>query len=253
MKNCTKILILLLIALACSTSTDDIDDESDSPNPNLDEFTDQRDGKTYKIVQVGNQIWMAENLAYLPQVSAAANGPTYENYEQFENQQFYYVYGYNDNLTSDAKTTDNYKTCGALYDWNAARNACPDGWHLPTKQEWETLADYISENHGSYSKQTYERGEIAWEQVGGHLKSSSNWNNSGNGTDDYDLKCIAGGFRNNDGNFYGRGNACRFWTSSASNNQPNEKFGVALNDYSQTLELLLAQGIDGFSVRCIKD
>ena len=86
------------------------------------------DGKTYKTVKIGNQWWMAENLAYLPSV-----GP----YDiQSVINPMYYVYDYLGTNVNEAKATENYRTYGVLYNWPAAKSACPIGWHLPSDEEW---------------------------------------------------------------------------------------------------------------------
>jgi hypothetical protein len=72
-------------------------------------FTDQRDGKVYQIVTIGNQEWMAENLVY---------SPTSGNYWAYDNNR------------------ENIAICGYLYDWQTAQNVCPAGWHLPSNEEW---------------------------------------------------------------------------------------------------------------------
>ncbi len=73
-------------------------------------MTDSRDGKTYKTVKIGEQIWMAENLNY-----KVKNSYCYNNQEW------------------------NCANYGRLYTWTAARKACPVGWHLPNNSEWEKL------------------------------------------------------------------------------------------------------------------
>ena len=75
-------------------------------------FKDSRDGNMYKTVEIGEQVWMAENLAYKPDSG---------NYWAYDNNA---AYGY-------------------LYDWETAMKVCPSGWHLPTDDEWKQLSDYL--------------------------------------------------------------------------------------------------------------
>jgi uncharacterized protein (TIGR02145 family) len=102
---------------------------------NTGEYVDSRDGNKYKWVKIGSQVWMAENLKYLPSVCPPSQGS--------ETNPYYYVYDYIGTNISLAKSTSNYRTYGVLYNWSAARIACPSGWHLPDEAEWLQLTDYL--------------------------------------------------------------------------------------------------------------
>ena len=86
----------------------------------LNYFVDSRDGKVYKYTTIGNQTWMAENLAYLPEVCNVDEGCGF------------YVYGYEGADLQLAKATENYHEYGVLYNYLSASDACPVGWHLPS-------------------------------------------------------------------------------------------------------------------------
>lgn len=75
-------------------------------------FTDPRDGQTYKIIELNGLRWMAQNL----------------NFDVGEGCWFY---------ENDPKKGEQY---GRLYTWDAAKEACPPGWRLPTDEEWKSLA-----------------------------------------------------------------------------------------------------------------
>jgi uncharacterized protein (TIGR02145 family) len=189
-------------------------------------LVDQRDENTYKWVEIGNQIWMAENLAYLPSVSPPTAGSGTEPY--------YYVYGYGGTSVNEAKATDNFYLYGVLYNWPAAMEACPDGWHVPSDEEWSELEDYVLTG-------------------GTALKATSGWRNAGNGTDGYGFCALPGGYRNFDYYFKDVGYDGIWWSSTESiYNNNSSWFRKLYHTFS-----FVYQGYDlkenGFSVRCIKD
>jgi len=88
-----------------------------------DTLTDNRDGQTYTTVQIGNQIWTAENLNFKTDGS--------------------YCY---------ANKTANCNKYGRLYTWETAKNVCPDGWHLPSDKEWMELETELGMNPADTAK-----------------------------------------------------------------------------------------------------
>ena len=101
-------------------------------------FTDERDGNSYCTVTIGNQVWMAENLKYMPVV--------HSNADESNTESRYYVYGYSGTNVEEAKSTYNYNEYGPLYNYIAALTVCPSGWHLPSDAEWSELEIYLENN-----------------------------------------------------------------------------------------------------------
>jgi len=203
-----------------------------------DTFADSRDGGTYRSVRIGGHVWMAENLAYLPKVSPPSTGSKADPH--------YYVYGYSGTNVSAAKETIYYAKYGVLYNWAAAQNACPSGWHLPSDEEWEQVAELISKEKGGYSK-----GDHFWTNVGGHLKAKSGWNSDGNGTDDYGFSGLPGGVRNAQGSFWGVGAAGVFWSSTERDSSSALDRSLAYYDSKSGFGPYGKEG--GLSVRCVAD
>ena len=112
-------------------------------------FADSRDGRIYKCVKIGDQVWMAENLDFGEIVRSTAN-------QVKASAAHAQKYCYNNDSTNCAKY-------GGLYQWHTAmglcagyvsmdassridaphRGICPAGWHVPTQDEWETLIEFV--------------------------------------------------------------------------------------------------------------
>lgn len=110
-----------------------------SPCPGLESIFYQ--GHSYNTVQIGSQCWFAENLRYLPAVNSLTSTSTTVPY--------YYVYMYNGTDFSEATLTTEYNNFGVLYNWTAAKTACPDGWSLPSHYDWTVLERSISTSETS--------------------------------------------------------------------------------------------------------
>ena len=112
-------------------------------NPDIDygTMTDNRDGKKYRTVNIGEQVWMAENLDY----EGDGIGHCYDD------------------------VPENCETGGRLYKWDVARDVCPEGWHLPSKEEFETLLDAVKLVYDEYDKEQYSLADM--------FKATSGWKN----------------------------------------------------------------------------
>jgi uncharacterized protein (TIGR02145 family) len=200
-------------------------------------FTDVRDGHVYRWIKIGDQIWMAENLAYLPQVNKVSDS-------QFEGKCFY-VYGYDGEDLSEAKAEANYKKYGVLYNWEAAKESCPQGWHLPTDQEWMQLEKYL----GMEPDETGKREWRSSGDAGKKLKSVSGWKMNG-GTDETGFHALPGGCRGYEG-FGSLGYCAYFWTASRVGGDNGWRRGFCGDDNGSAREE--ERRYFGLSVRCIKD
>jgi len=204
-------------------------------------FIDPRDGTRYKTVQIGNQIWMAENLKYLPSVSPSNVGS--------ETDPFYYVYGYQGTDILAAKATDNYKTYGVLYNWEAAKASCPKGWHLPSDTEYKTLEMCL----GMTQEQADATGWRGTDE-GGKLKEAgtTHWISPNTGaTNSSGFTALPAGYRYADGSFSSIGSHTAFWSSSASSSSLARYRNLGTS--SSTVNRNNSNKADGFSVRCLRD
>ena len=207
-------------------------------------FTDPRDNNHYNVVKIGNQIWMAENLKYLPSVVGPGTGS--------QTTPHYYVYGYNGTNVTDAKATANYNTYGVLYNWPAAMNGaassttnpsgvqgvCPDGWHVPSDAEWTELTDYL----GGTS------------DAGGKLKETgtTHWASPNTGaTNETGFTALPGGYRYLDGTFVSIGYYGYWWSATEYDTNYARRRGMYYN-HSGVYRTNSHKEL-GFSVRCLRD
>ena len=196
-------------------------------------ITDTRDGQTYKTVSIGTQTWMAQNLNY----KTESNSYCY-NGEESNCSKYGRLYTWAAAMDSVGSWSANGKGCGygkTCSPTYPVRGVCPEGWHLPTQTEWNTLFTAV----GGQST------------AGKMLKSTSGWNSSGNGTDAYSFSALPAGGRGGNGHFNYEGNNAYFWSSTDDNSYYAYSMILYYNgDYA---------GLDdgnegyGFSVRCVKD
>ncbi|HUH75339.1 MAG TPA: FISUMP domain-containing protein [Chitinophagales bacterium] len=206
-------------------------EEDTSTTVEYSTITDSRDGEMYKIVKIGTQTWFAENLRYSSGIDKVeSNGAWAALYNNATRKPAWCYY---DNNVAF------HNTYGKLYNWHAvsASDLCPDGWHIPTDDEWDILTDYLGGK------------EIA----GGKMKSKSNWDSPNlNATNESGFSGTSGGYRYiYEGTFRWKGSN-GFWWSSTSNHASNAKYRSLIHSVESVGESESSRD-SGFSCRCIKD
>jgi uncharacterized protein (TIGR02145 family) len=205
-------------------------------------FTDKRDGHEYKWVKIGEQIWMAENLAYLPVQPCAP-----------DSQCGVLVYGYE----GEGSYGTNFSIYGCLYDWETAQNVCPEGWHLPSDEEWMELEQLLGLPFKELDREWDSRGEN--ENVGGKLKETgfTHWNKPNEGaTDEFGFCARPGGiyayqFWDISDRFWGINDGAIFWTASQTDSN-NAMFRL-LGSLGNGINRASVDKRNNLSVRCIKN
>ncbi len=218
-------------------------------------FIDSRDNTEYSWVKIGEQIWMAENLKYLPSVVGPSTGSNTDAY--------YYVYGYADTDVDEAKETEDYATYGVLYNWTAAmagagssnvnpsgvQGICPDDWHLPSDAEWQQLEMYL----GMSLEQVNETGWRGTDE-GGKLKEAGldHWQSPNTGANNESgFTALPGGYRVSNGYFYGLGYDGGWW--SATDGGADEAWYRSLGESKSDVGRFGNYKSFGFSVRCVRN
>ena len=172
---------------------------------------DERDGQGYLVKQYGNQIWMVENLNYETKGSWA-----WDDY----------------NLPD--------KNYGRLYSWYSAKDACPSGWHLPSKEEWLL---FVNDTFSSDPREIYDEARYidGWEWAGGNGSNSSGFAILPAG--DYNIKK----------NLFSANNMCaNFWTSTT--HKKKKAWAIFTNPAWKRLQThVFKKDKYGYSVRCVKD
>jgi len=170
------------------------------------------EAEDYGRVKIGEQFWMGKNWGcYAPGSKC---------------------YG-NDSI--------NCKEYGRLYDWAMAKTTCPKGWHLPSKDEWKALVDFVESDCSDCA--------------GKLLKATDGWNNTpppqeqpGNGTDKYDFTALPGG-----GDYFLKGDYGIWWSADGNKDTTSNAYSLSMTYYSDK-SFDRSNNINSLlSVRCLQD
>lgn len=258
-------LVVLLISLSCCTKQRPIPSE-------------KCNASDYKQVTIGTQVWMAENYRcskYDTESEPYKAGikEVGENIRNCHSTPYFIDATDNNNWrswefsdireTAENLSEEQIDDLGYLYNWyavagindsndtiqvnnhqNLRQGICPNGWHIPSKAEWDILLNYIGgTNAANKLKATYgwfSRSEYEFE------------GESNEGTDDFDFSSLPAGCAGSSYNngIIDIGRTAFFWMSNLNENTPNIMY---LNNYSNDISYMSSNICDGGSLRCIKN
>ena len=229
--NILNFYLFLLFLLLINSCQKDKEETVPIFEHDFGSFTDPRDGHVYKTIEIGAQIWFAENLAY------EGTGQELITFQEWVSDSTYIGWCYYQN---DKTTYGN--TYGILYKWQVANVACPEGWHLPSKAEWETLNNYLG---GKY-------------ESGGKLKEAgtSHWLSPNKGaTNESGFTALPGGSRivAQPLTFNAIGDYGHFWTTDSDSAFATSVSMASWTDMLFIPEFNFDHKNSGVSVRCLKD
>ena len=191
------------------------------------------DSNNYATVDIGNQIWMAENLRTTRYKNSIVIPNVIDNSAWAA-------------LSTDARCYYNNdsamysNTYGILYNWYSVNteNICPDDWHVPAISEWTILENYLGGDTLAGGK-LKETGIINWlsPNIGASNKSG--------------FTALPGGCRIYNGNYIISGSNSFFWSSTEI--ETNNAWYIGLEYGNSFLKIYNLNNNNGFSVRCIKD
>ncbi len=166
---------------------------------------DSRDQKQYRTVKIGTQLWMAENLNFVTDQGSFCHDNDY----------------------------DICSTYGRLYEWETTTYACPNGWRLPTIEDWDLLIDYLGENESA------------------QLRSDHGWLAENHGTNSSGFNALPASYLTEYGEFMALGGYAFFWTSTE--NDENTAWNIMLSYNTEVAEKNFYNKNNALSVRCLKN
>jgi len=202
-------------------------------------FKDSRDNKVYKKVIIGTQTWMAENLNY-----DATNSKCYSNSEANCTQ-----YGrlYNWATAMGFGTTCTSNTCASQVQ-SKHKGICPQGWHIPSDADWNTLRKYVNPSCSD--------SPVGCADAGTKLKTTSGWNTLSSyplvvGTDNYGFSALPGGLLDPWGNYKVVGSNGYWWSTSEYDR--DNAYYLYMQGESDKAFFTASDKRHSLSIRCLQD
>jgi uncharacterized protein (TIGR02145 family) len=209
-------------------------------------YIDTRDGQEYNTVQIGNQCWMAENLNIGTRIDVT---------EESSDNGIIEKYCYDDSEV-------NCDLLGGFYQWpemmeyvsiaNNHQGICPEGWHLPSDDEWKILEGTVDS--------FFDVGDPEWDREGhggtdaGHnLMSVEGWETGHSGLNLYGFNALATGFRTYYQTYDFQTTQARFWCTYETGGETGWLRNLSIWAPDYKIERWYDRHASGLSVRCVKD
>lgn len=229
------ILSLVLVVMACEKVDEESEEETVDPNAIMD-----IDGNIYTSVIIGDQEWMVENLKVTHYRDGNAIAKIVDATEWFNSTAGAYC-SYNNDDT-------NAEIYGSLYNWYAVKdsqNIAPEGWHVPSDDEWKALEVFLGMNQ-EIADQAFWRGP----DVSGKLRTVDGWNIENGANNESGFSALPGGARDEEGVYFWAGSHATFWTSTEDYYGPWDRI---LADTTSNIFRYPYHWNAGFSIRCVRD
>lgn len=209
-----------------------------NPDDDATTVTDY-DGHEYRIVQIGTQKWLGENLKtiHLNDGTPIANLKDQADWDGAENSEQPAWCYYDNDPAKGVK-------CGALYNWYAAaqEKLCPDGWRVPAVNDWKVLADFLGVNSGVKLKST-----SGWYDT--HNETSPDYQ----GTDDYGFTALPVGNREYQSGFERIDMYGEWWTTTTHENASSAAYVYFVYAKYKDIRSIYHLKEQGHAIRCIQN
>ncbi len=262
MKKQTILWTIILSAIIFCSQNIKISAQSTQDNTTVQQTIKDVEGNIYNTVKIGNQVWMKENLKTKKYRNGDPIPTTVPATKDISPEETIDPLAGKDYSTSSAPKTEqsvnpgyqwtyngdesNASFYGRLYTWYVVadkRGVCPDGWRVPSDNDWNLLFEFLGGNPGS--------GERGNANAGGKMKETGtdHWEAPNSGAiNKGGFTALPGGGRNIDGTFSGKGIYGAWWATS-----PSSYRHIEYDDPYVYRNYYYSSRIFGFSIRCIKD